>query len=200
MRKYITLTVLLVAAATVHAEITPYVSLSGGLSFLLDSEVTSSGVQAADVTYDEGYILEMAAGAKFGRDIHQYRIRTELALSYQNNEVDEVTDYQTSTTTSEDGTVTATALMLNGYLDIPTRSGITPYAMIGLGAAAVDLDVDRDEVFAGQVGCGLAYALTETLILDLKYKYFQTEKVDLLGVANATASGHHVQAGLRIEF
>lgn len=202
LRNIITCTVLsCFIAAMAHAEIKPYIGLSGGLSLLSDSEITSGGFKAAETSFDTGYVFELAAGAQFGMDIDTIRSRIELALSQQGNDIDEIVDYTTGTSGPADGEVLATALMLNGYLDFPIQHGLTPYILAGIGGAHVDMDIDRDDVLAGQLGAGIGYALTDKLILDLKYKYFMTEKVALIGdIAKGTVAGHHVMVGLRYQF
>ena len=197
------LTVVSTAAATI--ETVPYLSLSGGLSILEDTELAVQGVNVFELSFDEGYILEAAAGVTLDRGIDTLPVRVEVALSYQENDMDQITDPlgvigPPGAAYSDDSTAGALALMLNGYLDFPTDYNIIPFVMAGIGGANIDFDVDDATVLAGQVGGGIGYALNERLILDLKYKYFFTEKFDVLGVARTNAQGHQLQLGLRVQF
>jgi opacity protein-like surface antigen len=202
----------LLVASTAAAEIenvVPYLSVSGGLATLDDGEFSTSGVDVLDISYKEGYLVEAAAGVTLDKGLDTHPMRVELALSYQENDLDEVRDQlggviepgdPAGTKYSADETVEILALMLNGYLDYPTAYGLTPFVMVGIGGARIDYEVDDDTVLAGQVGGGVAYALTEGLTLDLKYKFFLTEKVELLKTLKDNGSGHHLQLGLRMPF
>ena len=81
--------------------------------------------------------------------------------------------------------------MANGYLDLGTYAGLTPYVGAGAGVMSVNWDnlslqcVDstacassgssrgeHDWRFAYQLSAGLAYAITKNLKLDVGYRYF----------------------------
>jgi opacity protein-like surface antigen len=193
-------------AVTAQAKVTPYVSLSGGYAALTDSDIKGMGVDFGELSYDGGYSIEGAVGFVYDEDFNESpNVRAELALSFQENEIDEFTDKQGligdpgTTYSGGDAETEIIAFMLNGYLDIPTGIALTPYAMAGLGFADVDAELIEDTVFAYQIGAGLAWNLNEHIILDLKYKFFMSEdpeesdlKIDI--------SSHQVQAGLRYQF
>jgi len=85
---------------------------------------------------------------------------------------------------SIDGDITSLALMLNGYFDIRSFSTIVPYLTAGIGYANLELSPISiavpgygtfatvasydDNVFAYQVGIGVAYDINETITADFK--------------------------------
>jgi opacity protein-like surface antigen len=77
---------------------------------------------------------------------------------------------------------TAALFLANGYIDLGTWFGITPYVGGGVGVAARGLDGLIDNTFgyakdtsktsfAWQVGAGLAFNVTPNLELELGYRY-----------------------------
>lgn len=201
------------STAAAQTEITPYISLNGGLGFIHDVSATASDTTVGKLSFDGGYVIEGAVGLKLDRDDSNYPIRTELAYSYQKNDMNKYTDSSgilgpPGTTYKADGDTTAMALMLNGYVDIPFDNGLSPYLLVGVGGVYLDLNADnvpielsKDLVFAGQAGGGLGYHLTETLILDLRYQFIRTAEFKVQDTpASFQASVHRLTAGLRFEF
>jgi len=206
------LIILAIAPAT-QADITPYVSLSGGYATLEDSDVrVMDTMDVGEISADgwqHSYNIEGAIGfAWSSEDEFTTILRMELALSYQENDLDEYTDDigalgPPGASYSLDGEVEIISLMVNGYFDIPTGTALTPYILAGIGAADVEADILGDTlgdtVFAYQVGVGLAWALNDHVILDLKYKYFQTDEVEDSDL-EVEISSHQIQVGLRYQF
>jgi outer membrane autotransporter protein len=87
------------------------------------------------------------------------------------------------------------------------KSIITPYLMAGVGGENVGVDgtylgfsYSEDEtVFAGQVGAGLASAVSENVSIDTEYRYFRAKNPEFDGV-EAEISGHRLQVGVRYTF
>ena len=67
-------------------------------------------------------------------------IAYELAISYQENEINEA---------SESTDVNIWTVMANGMYLIDTSSCFTPYGLVGVGFLDYDTDIDGDTVFAG---------------------------------------------------
>ena len=159
------------------AQSLPYVSAQGLVSFAEDSD---AGI-LTDIEFDTGYGGALAFGFQ-----HGYRFshsRTEIEVGYRNNDIEDVKLFNQNAT--HDGEVSAISVMANGIYVFETRSPVKPYLMGGLGAARVELDgVRADNVlvvddeatdFAYQVGLGLDFWLTESLAIDVGYRYFRVE-------------------------
>jgi opacity protein-like surface antigen len=108
-------------------------------------------------------------------------------------------------------------LMANFWLDLPTGSALPPYIGGGLGTAfikynhAIDYihsgvstarndSASRETNFAWQLGAGVSYAVTDSLDLDLGYRYIDMGKVkssntsDVLGHTISYSSETNVNA------
>jgi opacity protein-like surface antigen len=101
--------------------------------------------------------------------------------------------------------VKAYTVFANAYYDFANNSNFTPYIGGGLGAAYLDTAADIDLYgitspdgwsmggdgtrwnFAWNVGGGVAYQISETMALDLNYRYTN------FGEAEAGSRGAHVQ-------
>jgi OOP family OmpA-OmpF porin len=117
----------------------------------------------------------------------------------------------------DDGNVHAWAAMLNGYYDFNRGGSVQPYIGVGVGGARLNISADGpalgfikddDTVLAYQAMIGIAFDLTEQLALDVGYRYFVADEVELDGIspnltaAAFTADYEHqaVTLGLRYQF
>ena len=88
------------------------------------------------------------------------------------------------------------SVMVNGYMDVPLGSAITPYLGAGVGygwaeASAVGVTADEDGVaIAGMAG--VSFDMTQTMALDVGYKYRR------LIVDGEDVDDHLIRAGLRL--
>ena len=169
-----------------------YVGVNGGVSILNDSDIS---VDTKDLSYDTGYNIEGVFGYTFNA------WRAELALNWQKNDLDKLGSYPIT------GDLTVFGGMLNGYYDFKAGAGFTPYLLAGLGVLNVNFEFneegvdDHDTVFAGQLGVGVGYAVTENIILDLKYKYLMSQDFEIVyGDIDVSLSGHQIQFGVRYQF
>ncbi len=125
--------------------------------------------------------------------------RVEGEVSWRKNDFEDVS-FQDPLT---DGTFSKTdieadlqnlAFMVNGAYDFHLNSRITPFVLIGLGVSNVEVKVkstymepgeskqisknEQDKtVFAYQAGAGVAYHVTDTVSLDVSYRFFSTPTV-----------------------
>jgi opacity protein-like surface antigen len=199
MLKKLLLLALMGTVAIAQAEVSTYISISGGLNILDDIDfdfppALSGG--GGTIETDTGFVISSAVGMAFDN----IPVRTELEVSWQNNDLDKI-KFDGIGSVSDDEDQRTFAMMWNGYFDIKTDSALTPYILAGIGAAEVDDDIDT--LFAYQVGAGLGYAVNENIILDLKYKYFMTEDFDDDdGIYTVDFDGlavHQVQMGIRFQ-
>ena len=167
-----------------------YVGVAGGASFLSDSDL--SGDEIGSLPYDTGYNIEGVVGYAF-----EASWRAELALNWQENSFEDAP--------SKYG-MSVLSVMANGYYDFKAGAGFTPYLFAGLGFLNGELSFDEDyddTVFAGQLGVGVGYAITEHVILDLKYKYFMSQDLEITGEGekvDVSLAGHQIQFGVRYQF
>jgi opacity protein-like surface antigen len=179
----------------------PYMSLSGGAVFLEDSDGAVNGTEV-ETDFDVGFVVSGAAGYAF--DLGLGTLRTEVEIAYRQNDVDE-TSALGVTTPGGDIQMSALSGMMNAALDVATGTIVTPYVLVGIGAANLnlesdDLDFDEDDVvFAYQAGAGLGFAVTERITLFTGYRYFATHDSEFEGV-EVEYHSHNVEAGVRVEF
>lgn len=173
MLKRFVLCVLFGSIAAVHAEVSPYLSLSGGVAFMNDLRVNVDGSRAGTVDMKEGFTGEAAAGLALRP------VRIEAAYIMEENDSDRFQEEGSDVWEDVDGTLNVSAVMLNGYLDLtgkdPTAGSIVPFILAGVGYATVDDDDIESDSVAYQFGLGAGYNITQHFILDLKYRYFWTE-------------------------
>jgi OmpA-OmpF porin, OOP family len=112
------------------------------------------------------------------------------------------------------GRTTALSAMLNAYYDYDTGSAWRPYIDAGIGAARLSMKnvtaggvpvVDAfDTVFAYQLGLGIGYEVTKSLVLALEYRYFTTLDPtyrDAVGnTFNSEFTSHNLSLGIRYRF
>jgi opacity protein-like surface antigen len=173
-----------------------------GLCFLDDATLSEEGVPfTIDTEFDSGFGFEAAMGYDFGM------FRAEGEIGYRKNDIDTFSAMGVSLTGG--GDIDTLSFMANGYLDFENQTAFTPYIGAGIGYAKVSandisvggLDVgdEDDSVFAYQFGLGVGYSATESLIIDVAYKYFATDDPDFEGT-EAEYDSHNISIGIRIAF
>ena len=182
----------------------PYVSGNIGVAVLSDSDVTDSTVPGVtiDMQSDNGLGLGVAAGYGFANNT-----RLEAELAYQKNDLDKA--QLRGAEVNLTGDTSSLGLLLNGYYDFVNKSPWTPFVSAGLGLARVDsndMNVpgsgiantnEDDTVFGFQVGAGVGYAVSGTVSLDVKYRYFGTSDPEF-DTTDVEYSSHNVYAGVRV--
>jgi opacity protein-like surface antigen len=164
-----------------------YLGLHGGLNITHDGDVDeyfygyfySDSTTVGKAEYDSGAAFGGSLGYEFLNDW-----RLELEITYRRNAFDEIDwnhfskvgDFET------EGDVASLAFMVNAFWDIDTGTKVTPSLGAGLGVVRVEFDdvsdadgplFDETETGLGfQLGAGLGYELTETVILSLDYRFF----------------------------
>jgi len=195
------------AVPTARAEHGLYIG--GFVSYAMpsDSDITDSTlVTPGDSTilgYNRGVGVSFDLGYKMGIG------RIEGELAYQSNGVDRYRSPLGSADAT--GRLNQSSALLNGYLDFPTGTSITPYIGAGVGVAQVQLEdfnisgsgvpnsSSTDTVNVFQVSLGGASRVNEHFDLDFRYRYavtsdpsFDNAKLDL--------SGYLLTFGVRYKF
>jgi len=168
--------------------------------------------------FDNSVMLTGAIGLRGG----QYR--SELEIAYQKNDLkDNLTNAIIVAPanpgvdiTGNTGDMKVLAGMVNAYFDFNTANPqFSPYITGGIGMANVDwasrIDYDDgvdqgsfiinndDTAFAFQLGTGVGISITESVILDLRYRYFSVPSVEFETIKTRVKS-HNFSGGLRVFF
>ena len=186
-----------------------YVSLFAG-GVWSDGDVTLSPSSGPDYGFtfgadmDMGYTLGLAVGTEVFENL-----RGEIELSVIQSHPESFL----GSPSSDDITSTGINLLGNLWYDIDTGSGFTPYVGGGLGVGYTELTSDEsDDKYSAtglvyQLGAGVKVAMTDSLALDLGYRYKVMPDAPVSGdyVAPDTditldATSHIVQAGLTFTF
>lgn len=190
----------------------PYISGHLGVAMPPDATVTDSAAPglSLNIDYDTGLALDLAMGYRFGA------VRLEGEIAYQKNDFNDVTvngvGSLNGTGVAYSGDTKTTSFLINGYYDFENDSAFTPYLAAGLGFARVKEGFalpdfgygpmswsDSDTVFAYQIGAGCEYAVTPTISIDARYRYFGTSDPSF-GSTDAEFSSHNLMLGARFKF
>jgi opacity protein-like surface antigen len=177
-----------------------YVSVFGGWSHAKDeSGHFSSSAYYFDLELDDGFTAGIAVGAQ----INEW-LRGEVELSGNWHDAEGAIDTSVPpTTTTLDGDETALFALANLWLEVPIGLGpLRPYAGGGVGFGRLDLDIetsggstlfdDADWGFAWQLGAGVAFDVSESIAIDLGYRYKRIENADI-EVHDDWATGEEVE-------
>ncbi|NNG04015.1 MAG: outer membrane beta-barrel protein [Inquilinus sp.] len=158
-----------------------------GLNYAADSDLVDdallSGTDRAALDYADGTAFGGAIG--FALD----DIRTELEVTYRENDIDSVTFFSPTGTLPASGTVDSLAIIGNVYGDLDLGGPVTPYAGAGVGFTLLSFDDVTDSnglLFAGdevaligQLILGAGIELTSNLTATLDYRYVSASPVRL---------------------
>ncbi|HEV2043723.1 MAG TPA: outer membrane beta-barrel protein, partial [Sphingomicrobium sp.] len=172
-----------------------YLGIEGGALWAQDIDIDAHAVQeGTDVFVDDAYQLDFKTGLDLdliaGYDFGM--VRAEAELSYKRAGIDEVDGNFSEGSGSADGEVSVWSIMGNALLDFGNQDGLSFYAGGGLGWARVklsdfdgdsigDVDGDKDSGFAWQLIAGARYAVSSNVDLGLKYRYFQSSRLEFNG-------------------
>jgi len=158
-------------------------------------------IAGEDFDTDTGFGGAIAFGREFAMYQALGKFRAEVELAKQGADLDE----ETFGVDVVGGDVDLTTVFLNGYYELPVYDAFSVYAMVGVGYAKYDLDMevngvdiggDSDNVFAYKAGVGMTYNFTDEIAGDLGYEYLGVADTDLADSIN----GHNVVASVRFKF
>jgi opacity protein-like surface antigen len=98
-----------------------------------------------------------------------------------------------------DGAASVTSLMGNVLLDFGGDAGVGAYVGAGIGVARVKVLDDRDSGLAWQGIAGLRMAVSDNLDVGLKYRYFNSSKLDLSNDFTGTGGPFTIEARDRLQ-
>jgi opacity protein-like surface antigen len=174
-----------------------YATVNIGLVKTDNSDIENTDPTLA-LEYDLGYAINGGVGYNFGNNM-----RVETEVSYIQSDLDQI-DFPASGAEAVTGDLEAVTFLVNGYLDFTNGGPFTTFVTAGVGIANIDLNFKYptisawgdDNVLAYQVGAGIGYMLTETLTIDLKYRFLQTEDIEL-GDLDISYASHTIYMGAR---
>jgi opacity protein-like surface antigen len=193
----------------------PYVSVFGGAAVLTKNpHFTYTGFTSG--TFDmlvnnPGYIIGGAVGVEW-----ENNLRTELELSHGHwaSNKTHYSSFDGSGTNAQDGSVSATYLLGNAWLDLGRGSQITPYVGGGVGVGWANVSPFQNVSFSAtgfafQLGAGVRFNLSDKLTLDAGYRF-----KDIIGLnypsyvlgpfsdtlKDTSLSSHNFQIGLTYSF
>ena len=191
-----------------------YIAGRIGAAFADDSKFNTLGTQVTN-SYDVGYNLSAAVGYEF-KNGAPLSYRTEAEVGYMMFDIDKhnVAGVGVSSGANAFGETNSFYGLANGYIDYELGT-ITPFIGAGIGYASLDFSNhgttgtgtvlnDSGAGLAWQVGAGAAYSLSDTLKIDLGYRYMGIENVSLTAT-DATSTdvdfrNHQVTLGIRKAF
>jgi OmpA-OmpF porin, OOP family len=180
-----------------------YLSVHGGPGLLQDTSIdyVNGALPPRNMNFDVGWTVVGAAG---------FQVtpwwRTELEVGQRSNRVSSI-----SPGVGARGSVSATTLMINGYIDLPNQGPLTPYVGAGFGKAWVSHDLTVDGVpltpgsntswpWAYQFMAGANFAIAPRWSAGLEYRFLGTQRglfQDVQGLFyNADYNNHSVLLGL----
>jgi opacity protein-like surface antigen len=210
--KVLTAAALCVAsAATARAE-GLYVSGFGGLSILPSEEFTIGAGNTVHIfDYEMGYSVGGAVGMRFAENV-----RAELELSLFSANIGKLRVPSAPITTDLTGDAHGIIGLANFWYDWQNESSFAPYFGFGLGLGHVTMDavqpgfgdiaVGSDIGLAAQVGAGVRLAATDTIVVDLGYRFKTVRDLDFfvpdLGAdtTDFSLNMHQFQFGLTYDF
>ncbi len=182
-----------------------YLGAQGGVSIQDEGDAEEGNVDG-EIDFSEGFAIGAVGGYRFGLN-DNLSLDVEGEVTYRDNDVDDIT--VSGVDLDADGDLTSFAFMANGWLNWHVGSGFSPYVGGGVGVLHVeleDLDVvglnlddDSDTVIAGQLGAGVAYAVTENVELSLDYRFLIADDADFNGT-ETEIENHSVLLGFKYLF
>ena len=199
-----------------------YVSVKAGGSFLDASKSASTNsttATGASSKFKEDTSLAIGGAVGYNWMDSDLPVRTELEYMYRGDFKFRYADSNSTLTNKID----LHTLMLNAYWDFYNSTSFTPYINGGVGVAWIQEDFSTGTVtdaitapssntkanFAFNLGAGVGWEMTDSVILDLAYRYNyygDGKAVTATGTNNSVQSKvknistHDVLLGLRYEF
>ncbi len=201
------LTAMVCASAASATTITPYAGINLGYERATFNDLVVKTIWDGETEKSHmgnimgnGFTMGVAGGFAYrATDIIGLRAELEYMYSHNNNmdldytetytEEDESGDILEMTKTERHTFFDADthALMVNLYADFHNSTAFTPYISAGLGYSWTDLQQDtndeqnlqiKDSGLAWQIGAGVAYSMTDTLSLDLGYRFVKLVTIE----------------------
>lgn len=206
MNKYVLLAGAAVVAFATSAqalEVSPYAALRGSWAFTRNNIVASEGGDSLKVKFNDGtWGAHVALGAKHGA----FRLETEYNTGKTaHKKIDLDGDAAKANLRTE-------SILVNAYWDIDLCSRFTPYVSAGAGLAKLNFRAKSEDGvmksnpsnFAWQIGAGVSYAATDSIDVDLGYRYVDMGAARIMKMGDMeykiNTARHELYAGIRYNF
>ena len=183
----------------------PYLRLDIGMALNSDTDGTQSAGALSSGSIDNTAIWGGGIGYQFSKNF-----RADASISYHPDASVNATTSASNTTSTD---VNALSGMVNGYWDIATFGGMTPYVGAGVGFAHLSTS---DQTTTGGIAtesgsttnnlawslnAGAAYDIFQNTALDMNYRFINMgEFKQSVSTTYDELSAHEVRAGLRFKF
>ncbi|HSW11701.1 MAG TPA: OmpA family protein [Solimonas sp.] len=140
---------------------------------------TTTLTNPSQITFDGGLGVEGAIGYLFDGGF-----RPELALSYAESDIDEISVQTNSGTASSspDGKLMSYRAMANAWFDMDFGSAFVPYIGAGAGFQKAKLDIadssGESSGFVYQAGAGLGFLVNDKTTLSVDYRYIVGDDIE----------------------
>jgi len=166
-----------------------YLGAYAGVTSLVTANARDSfGLFNLEAT--EGSLIAVSIGYELPPLRHESNGRVEIEYSQRSANFNQAEF--TNGKVSASGSLEVQSLMFNSFVVFPTRTRFSPYVGLGIGGAIINVDnlvvagfpmVNDDNFsFAWQVGGGMEFTLTQSLRMDLGYRFFSTNHTDFVQV------------------
>ena len=165
-----------------------YLSTGWGLGKIGDMNMgTNSGTFIGVLRHEAGLEYDVGLGYDFGE---RYRVDLTFGQTGQN--------YENSSTPAGYVDTIISTLSLNGYLDFPTDSNLTPFVGLGIGSSEVEVSGGTASGAAFSAILGGAYAVSEKIDLEAKLTYRKFSEMDFNWVKVTGADNTSGLLGIRV--
>lgn len=192
-----------------------YLGLIGGASWFGDTDFNIAAGNI-DNDYDIGWAAFAQAGYEWDDLIATgVDFRLDLEAGYLAADIDSHSTAIAVSTAGPAGDTSAFTLMTNAYVDFNVTDRFDLFVGGGAGIAFVEFDGhgvaatgtlmdDDDTAFAFHLDAGASYDLTDMVILEARYRYFNAPDVELTAVggtkSSTTVDSHNALVGVRVKF
>ncbi len=189
-----------------------YIGLSGGVTYLDDSDV--SGTATGEQGFDMGGVAAVSLGYQMPFGMQPFsNMRMELEAAYHENTLDATT--LSGVSTASPGRLRVASYMVNAFYDFRNNSQMTPYVGAGVGIATATLSHnsglgntsdDEDNTMAYQFMAGLSYAPTSMPNTEwgFGYRYFVVDSPEYTTTGGKVklddVTAHTAEVGARFKF
>jgi opacity protein-like surface antigen len=163
MSKVSRMGIIILAFAMAFVGVTGAFAKDTGKYYVSGSLGSSMGANVGNETLDldDGFAGSIAIG-EYITD----KFRVEAEYQYFENDVNDID-------------MDINNLMVNGYYDIITINGFTPYVTTGIGVGWYDLDqIGKDNTMVYKIGGGVDYAITDDVKAGVRYVYYEANDLD----------------------
>lgn len=191
-----------------------YVVLRGGVAFPENTDFDVDDLNV-DNEYDNGYFVSGAVGYSFAKS-GGGAIRGELELGYVENEIDShtITGLDKFSGADAFGETSVFYGLANLYYDFHGFGRVKPFVGAGIGFARVEFDDhgvtptdvvldDGDTGFAYQLSAGANIAVTESVDLEIGYRFLGVTGIELEALSGTSSDldvdNHIVYGGLKFK-